>query len=129
MCTFYSEDLAGTLEQTGIDHTVIEPEAPADEVQMAERMARFEAARRWFEYDWTKIDTKLRTSIVEGISVFLSMFDDNPQLKRVFCPPKECYDPAQNADGRFGKPLPPFSELIEAGKVVELNFPVGANAA
>ena len=32
-----------------------------------------------------RIDPKLWTSIVEGISVFLSMFDDNPQLKRVFC--------------------------------------------
>lgn len=129
MWTFYCEELAGELTEAGIDHTVIEPEAPADEMQIAERLARFEAVRRWFEYDWMKIDTKLRTSIVEGISVFLSMFDDNPQLKRVFCPPKECYDPAQNADGRFGKPLPPFSELIEAGKVVALNFPVGANAA
>ena len=63
----------------------------------------------------------------KGISFFLSLFDDNPTLKRVFCPPKECFDPAANADGRFGKPLPPFSELIEQGKVVALNFPTSAN--
>ena len=29
---------------------------------------------------------KLRTSIVEGISVFLSLFDQ-PQVAGVFCPP------------------------------------------
>ena len=29
-----------------------------------------------------------------------------------------------NADGRFGRPLPPFSELIERGAVCALNFPV-----
>ena len=46
---------------------------------------------RWFHYDWKRIEPKLRTSIVEGISVFLSLFDDNPDVKRTFCPPAECY--------------------------------------
>jgi len=55
-----------------------------------------------------RIEPKLRTSIVEA-SVFLSLFDDNPTIKRVFCPPKECYDPIANADGRYGIPLPPFA--------------------
>ena len=70
---------------------------------------------------------RLRTSIVEGISVFLSLFDDNPAVKRVFCPPKETYDPVANADGRFGRPLPPFADLVEQGAVCALNFPVSAN--
>ena len=48
-------------------------------------------------------------------------------VKRTFCPPKECYDPKLNADGKYGRPLPPFSELIEAGKVCALNFPVSLN--
>ncbi len=61
--------------------------------------------------DWKRIEPRLRTSIVEGISVFLSLFDDNPAVKRVFCPPKETYDPVANADGRYGRPLPPFGEL------------------
>jgi hypothetical protein len=64
---------------------------------------------------------------VEGISVFLSLFDDSPAVKRIFCPPKETYDPVANADGRYGKPLPPFAELIEKGVVCALNFPVSAN--
>jgi hypothetical protein len=88
---------------------------------------QFEAVKRWFYQDWSRIEPKLRTSIVEGISVFLSLFDDNPAVKRVFCPPKETYDPVANADGRYGKPLPPFSELIEDGIVCALNFPVSAN--
>jgi hypothetical protein len=87
-----------------------------------------EAVRRWFYYDWRRIENKLRTSLVEGISVFLSLFDDNPWVKRTFCPPEECYDPKLNADGRYGHPLPPFEELIEQGKVCALNFPAGVNS-
>ena len=38
-----------------------------------------EAIERWYLHDWTALDAKLRTSIVEGISVFLSLFDQ-PQV-------------------------------------------------
>ena len=92
-----------------------------------DRREQFEAVKRWFYQDWKRIEPRLRTSIVEGISVFLSLFDDNPAVKRVFCPPKETYDPVANKDGRYGKPLPPFSELLESGAVCALNFPVSAN--
>jgi hypothetical protein len=96
-------------------------------IRDGEQRDQVEAVRRWFHNDWMRIEQRLRTSIVEGISFFLSLFDDNPALKRVFCPPKECFDPEANVDGKFGKPLPPFSELIEQGKVVSLNFPMSAN--
>jgi TraM recognition site of TraD and TraG len=89
---------------------------------------QLEAVKRWFNHDWKRIEPKLRTSIVEGISVFLSLFDDNPSVKRTFCPPPECYDPQANADFKFGKPLPSFSWLIEQGKVCSLNFPIAMNA-
>jgi len=56
-----------------------------------------DAVKRWYQYDWLAIENKLRTSIVEGISVFLSLFDDNPLVKRTFCPPKECYHPKLGA--------------------------------
>jgi hypothetical protein len=92
-----------------------------------QKIAQLEAVRRWFFHDWRRIEPKLRTSIVEGISVFLSLFDDNPQVKRTFCPPAECYDPQANADLRFGRPLPSFSWLIETGAVCGLNFPIGMN--
>ena len=45
-----------------------------------------------------RIEPKLRTSIVEGVSVVLSLYDDRPQVKHTFCPPKETYDPAVNPD-------------------------------
>jgi len=86
-----------------------------------------EGVKRWFYHDWRRIENKLRTSIVEGISVFLSLFDDNPMVKRTFCPPKECYESKLNADERYGRPLPPFAELVEQGKVCALNFPVALN--
>jgi hypothetical protein len=60
--------------------------------------------------------------------VFLSLFDDNPKVKRVFCPKRECYDAKLNAGGQYGKPLPSFSWLLEHGAVCSLNFPVGMNA-
>ena len=73
---------------------------PAPEKSDPEKRAQLEAVKRWFHDDWQRIEPKLRTSIVEGISVFLSLFDDNPKVKRVFCPPKECYDKEANADGK-----------------------------
>ena len=50
---------------------------------MRERVA---AVKRWFENDWQKLDNKIKSSIVEGVSVFLSMFD-MPDVAAVFCPP------------------------------------------
>ena len=101
-----------------------------------------EAIERWYLHDWTALDAKLRTSIVEGISVFLSLFDQ-PQVAGVFCPPPpdpdesiHMYSTAPDEDPEAGRPvpglrrrLPPLSELIEGGKVLALNMPAGANPA
>jgi hypothetical protein len=92
-----------------------------------DKLDQLEAVKRWFDEDWRRIEPKLRASIVEGISVFLSLFDDNPKVKKVFCPKPECFDPARNAANQFGKPLPSFSWLIEQGKICALNFPIGMN--
>ncbi|PYR50579.1 MAG: hypothetical protein DMF89_08730 [Acidobacteria bacterium] len=88
---------------------------------------QFEAVKRWFFQDWARIEPKLRTSVVEGISCFLSLFDDNPDVKEVFCPPKAAYDHVADGDARCGTPLPPIAELLESGKVVALNFPASMN--
>ncbi len=93
----------------------------------ADKIHQVQAVRRWFDNDWKRIEPKLRTSIVEGISVFLSLFDDNPAVKRIFCPPAECYDSKKNQDLRYGKPLPSFSWLIETGTICALNFPISMN--
>jgi hypothetical protein len=113
------------LEAKSIDREYLS-EAGFDKID-PDRQEQLQAVKRWFYNDWRRIEPKLRTSIVEGISVFLSLFDDNPTIKRTFCPPPECYDPKANADHRFGKPLPSFGWLIENGKVCCLNFPIGAN--
>ena len=44
------------------------------------------AVKRWFDNDWQKLDNKIKSSIVEGVSVFLSMFD-MLDVAAVFCPP------------------------------------------
>jgi hypothetical protein len=92
-----------------------------------DKRQQFEAVQRWFYQDWARIEPKLRTSIIEGISVFLSLFDDNPDVKRVFCPPRAAYDPVANKDRRYGRPLAPFGELLEQGKVIALDFPASLN--
>src|SRR6202035_1753171 len=56
-----------------------------------DRKEQLEAVKRWYNGDWKNLDKKLQTSIIEGISVFLSLFDDNPRVKRTFCPPAELY--------------------------------------
>jgi hypothetical protein len=119
-------ELRDTLKRRGIR---AEARMVLDRAQAnPEKLAQFDAVERWFKNDWQRIEPKLRTSIVEGVSVFLSLFDDNPKVKKVFCPAKECYDPTKNAHHQYGKPLPSFSWLIEHGKVCALNFPIGMNA-
>ena len=118
-------ELRQTLRHRGIP---FEPRSLLDPAQADPgKLEQLEAVKRWFNDDWRRIEPKLRTSIVEGISVFLSLFDDNPKVKRVFCPPKDCYDPAKNVNGKLGKPLPSFSWLAEQGRVCALNFPIGMN--
>ena len=99
---------------------------------------RVEAVARWYVKDWSELDVKLRTSIVEGISVFLSLFDQ-PEVAGVFCPPPPKEDPPDGEDDDkvpdvqpmpgLRRRLPPLSELIEDGKVLALNMPAGANPA
>ena len=51
-----------------------------------DRLEQLQAVKRWFYNDWRRIEPKLRTSIVEGISVFLSLFDDNPGSEKNVLP-------------------------------------------
>ena len=106
---------------------------------------RVEAVNRWYVHDWNTLDNKIRSSIVEGVSVFLSMFD-LPSVARVFCPPapgaagvgqrpgpadEDALDPARIplAVTKTTDDLPPLDTLIESGKVLALNMPAGTNPA
>jgi len=118
-------ELRQILRKRGIPHESLSLLDPSH--AEPEKLDQLRAVKRWFEEDWRRIEPKLRTSIVEGISVFLSLFDDSPKVKKVFCPKAECYDPQKNAGNQFGKPLPSFSWLIEQGKICALSFPIGMN--
>lgn len=120
-----SEEARAALTQIGVKP---ESSTEANSVPDSRKVEQLAAVKRWFYNDWRRIEPKLRTSIVEGISVFLSLFDDNPDVKRTFCPPKQCYNPEANADFQLGMPLPSFSWLIEEGAVCALNFPIGMNS-
>ncbi len=124
-----SDEIIAALELHGVafDVVTVGVNAAMTSPWSDDKHQQFEAVKRWFYQDWLRMDARLRTSIVEGISVFLSLFDDNPTVKRVFCPPKAAYDPVLNHDGRYGRPLPPFEQLIEQGAVCALNFPTSAN--
>ena len=74
--------LRDRLEELGVAYETEELEGGAG----SELREQVESIERWYRHDWTALDAKLRTSIVEGISVFLSLFDQ-PQVASVFCPP------------------------------------------
>ena len=96
-------------------------EAPADPEERRRRRLRLEAVQRWHRDDWQRLDPKLRTSVVEGISSFLSLFDQ-PEVADAFCPPRT----GQRGGRRL---LPAMEELVESGRVLALNLPAGANPA
>ena len=75
--TDWSADLEDALRAA--EHSVARSSDAPPAPDEADKAAQFEAVKRWFEDDWMRIEPKLRTSIVEGISVFLSLFDDNPR--------------------------------------------------
>ena len=140
-----SEDAIAFLTEHNIEHTIEHTE----DATTTDLRLRVEAVTRWYNHDWNTLDTKIRTSIVEGVSVFLSMFD-LPDVARVFCPaapapvrrergtrpaPKKTTGEAATDEvppterPTLGGTLPPLDTLIESGKVLALNMPAGTNPA
>ena len=76
----YSRPLVDKLDELNIPNRVVWLPGRGDDVR-----ERVNAVRRWFEHDWQTLDNKIKSSIVEGISVFLAMFD-LPDVAKVFCP-------------------------------------------
>ena len=50
------------------------------------RRHRLQAIDRWYKHGWKHLDNRLRSSITEGVVVFLSLFDENPVVHDTFCP-------------------------------------------
>ncbi len=90
---------------------------------------RYRSIEYWYWEHWKFFRSEVKTSIIQGIAVFLSLFETDPDVRRVFCPPKELYEGKPCESDPSGRVLRPFDELIESGKVVGLNFPVALNPA
>ena len=87
--TASTRPLKAKLDELKIAYRIVWETGPGDEVR-----ERVEAVKRWFVHDWQTLDNKVKSSIVEGVSVFLAMFD-MPDVAQVFCPeaPKHSDDP------------------------------------
>ena len=122
-------ELAERMRMAGVwpqvrTHAVCSDDAARETVE------RLAAVETWLEKDWLKLDLKLRSSVVESLSVFLGIFDQ-PEIRRVFCPEGP---PAEDGPGgqgglRIYRALPRLDAFIASGGVLALNLPVGANAA
>jgi hypothetical protein len=84
MARQYSGDLEGYLAERKIPFEVRRAQGTA----WLDRKHQLEAVDRRFPHSWKTLDNRLRSSITEGIVVFLSLFDDNPAVHRTFCPPR-----------------------------------------
>lgn len=119
----YDAELETFLADRGLPFTVRTGGAAI----AADRRHRLEAIERWYYSAWARLDPKVRSSIVEGAVVFLSLFDENPDVYRAFCPPRSAY--AKTRGPGEPRPLPPLEDLLETGHVLGLNFPVALNPA
>jgi hypothetical protein len=91
--------------------------------------ADWESVYYWYWEHWKFFRDETKTAIIQGVTIFLSLFDTNRTVRRIFCPPKELYEGRAVAADPGAKVLPPFEDLIESGKVVGLNFPTALNPA
>ena len=91
---------------------------PADDVKLHQKIDQ------WYKEGWLGLDEKLRSSIVQGVAVFLSIFIQ-PRVARVFCPK----NPLQMTEAEKKRLIPPLLQTIESGKVLALNMPGGTNPA
>ena len=76
----YTRPLKAKLDELKITHEIVWEPGPGQDTR-----ERVEAVKRWFVHDWQTLDNKIKSSIVEGVSVFLAMFD-MPDVAKVFCP-------------------------------------------
>ena len=76
----YTRSVKAKLDKLKIAYRTVWEPGPGEDTR-----ERVEAVKRWFVHDWQTLDNKIKSSIVEGVSVFLAMFD-MPDVAKVFCP-------------------------------------------
>ena len=76
----YTRPMKAKLDKLKITYEIVWEPGPGEDTR-----ERVEAVKRWFVHDWQTLDNKIKSSIVEGVSVFLAMFD-MPDVAKVFCP-------------------------------------------
>jgi hypothetical protein len=117
----YDAELETYLAEQGVPYQVQRAQGSG----WTARKHQLEALERWYGHGWSRLDARLRSSITEGVVVFLSLFDDNPAVHKAFCPPRSAYMGTLTAGEP--KPLDPIDKLLDAGRVIALNFPVAMN--
>ena len=108
-------------------HTITHQIERIESTTAMEIRLRVEAVNRWYVHDWNTLDNKIRSSIVEGVSVFLSMFD-LPAVARVFCPPapeaRPCRGTAEpRPTDQDGHELPALPGTALSGDLPPLDAP------
>lgn len=121
----WNDELKSALRE----NTAVEVSLYTRQASSAANHAFWESVDYWYWEHWKFFRSEVKTSIIQGIAVFLSLFETDPKVRRVFCPPKELYEGNPISDDQNGRVLPPFDELIESGKIIGLNFPVALNPA
>lgn len=125
----YVAEYSADLERFLREGTPIRATAYLPKSHNARHSLQFESVNYWYWEHWKFFRHEVKTSIIQGIAVFLSLFEADPDVRRVFCPPKDLYEGKPVESDPDGRVLPPFDELIEAGKVIGLDFPVALNPA
>ena len=121
----YSRALKEKLDKLKITHRIVWEPGPGEDTR-----ERVEAVKRWFVHDWQTLDNKIKSSIVEGVSVFLAMFD-MPDVAKVFCPaaPNISDDPeAITLQAQLRRIADAKKATAEKAQAAEIAFTWGAGA-
>lgn len=117
------------LESTILNKTTIATHLYSRRLGREDEGDTWRSVHYWYWEHWKFFRDEVKTSIIQGIAVFLSLFETDRDVRRVFCPPKELYEGKLSSSDPRGQVLPPFGALIESGMIVGLNFPTALNPA
>jgi hypothetical protein len=91
-----SSELLRYLDRNHIKYSTVTEtggNAPSADPQVSHKRGQLRAVKRCFYHDWRRIELKLRTSIAEGISVFLSVSTTTCPSRRRSARPKNATAP------------------------------------